>query len=174
MILNPAPARPLDEALLAAVWLVTPNETEAAMLTGSSPAEFDVAAAAARLIALGPRAAVITLGGRGAFVLDAGGALHVPAFPVHPVDTVAAGDVFNGCLAVALAEGRGMADAVRFASAGAAIAVTRRGSQDSAPHRTDIDALVASATPDPRSDPDAAPAGPSLQPPRAGNPRRSP
>ena len=149
VILNPAPARPLDEALLAAVWLVTPNETEAAMLTGSSPAGFDVAAAAAHLIAHGPRAAVITLGGRGAFVRDSGTALHVPAYPVHPVDTVAAGDVFNGCLAVAVAEGRDLADAVRFATAGAALSVTRRGAQDSAPGRPEIDALVASGPPAP-------------------------
>lgn len=143
VILNPAPARPLDDSVLSGVWLVTPNETEAAMLTGTSAADLDAAAAAADLIARGPRAAVITLGGRGAFVRDSGTAVDVPAYPVRPVDTVAAGDVFNGCLAVAVAEGRDLADAVRFATAGAAVSVTRRGAQDSAPSRPEIDAFVA-------------------------------
>jgi len=142
VLLNPAPARPLDAALLSGVTIITPNETEAALLTGRRDiGEHSAAAAAADLVALGPAAAVITLGSRGAFLAAAGTGLHVPPFPVRPVDTVAAGDVFNGCLAVAVAEGRGLSDAVRFAAAGAAISVTRRGAQDSAPTRHEIEAL---------------------------------
>ena len=147
VLLNPAPARPLDESLLSRVWLVTPNETEAAMLTGGSTADLDAAAAAVSLRARGPRGVVITLGARGALALDSRTCLHLPAHPVQPVDTVAAGDVFNGCLAVAVAEGRDLADAVRFATAGAALSVTRRGAQDSAPSRPEIDALVAAGLP---------------------------
>jgi ribokinase len=148
VILNPAPARPLDGPLLADVAILTPNETEAALLTGRpSIDEHSAAAAAADLVALGPAAAVITLGVRGAFLVAGGPGLHVPAFPVRPVDTVAAGDVFNGCLAVAIAEGRGLPDAVRFAAAGAALAVTRCGAQDSAPRRDEIEGLYRGVRP---------------------------
>jgi ribokinase len=140
VILNPAPARPLDAGLLADVAILTPNETEAELLTGRRGIdEHSAAGAAADLIALGPHAVVITLGARGAFLAAGDSGLHVPAFPATPVDTVAAGDVFNGCLAVAIAEGCGLAAAVRFAAAGAAISVTRRGAQNSAPLRREIE-----------------------------------
>jgi len=145
VILNPAPARPLDAGLLADVAILTPNETEAQLLTGRRGIDDESAAAVADdLVALGPAAAVITLGRRGAFLATAGAVRHVPAFPATPIDTVAAGDVFNGCLAVAIAEGRGLPEAVRFAAAGAAISVTRRGAQDSAPRRHEIDQLAGS------------------------------
>jgi len=144
VILNPAPARPLDAAILADVAILTPNETEAERLTGHRASDAHAAAAVAgQLLALGPGAAVITLGGRGAVVRERSGASHVPAFAVTPVDTVAAGDVFNGCLAVAVAEGRGLVDAVRFANAAAALSVARRGAQDSAPTRREIEDLCA-------------------------------
>jgi len=142
VILNPAPARPLAPQLLAAVSVITPNETEAAALTGRPVADEESAMAAAVDLARQGPAAVVTLGGRGAVVADGRTATVVPAFPVTPVDTVAAGDIFNACLAVALAEGRTLAEAVRFASAGAAISVTRAGAQDSAPIRRDIEALA--------------------------------
>ena len=104
-------------------------------------------AAAGRLCGRGPAAAVITLGRRGCLVVDASAGdsrpVHLPGHEVTAVDTVAAGDVFNGCLAVALAEGRPLADAAAFANAAAAIAVTREGAQTSAPIRTEIDALLA-------------------------------
>jgi ribokinase len=141
VILNPAPARPLDAALLADVAILTPNETEAEVLTGHRVTHEHAADAAERLLSLGATAVAITLGGHGAFVRERSAVVHVPAFAVAPVDTVAAGDVFNGCLAVAVAEGRGLVEAVRFASAAAAIAVTRRGAQDSAPTRHEIEAL---------------------------------
>lgn len=144
VILNPAPARPLDADLLRLVDLITPNETEAEVLTGIRvDDEAGAARAADRLLAQGPSAVVITLGARGAFIADRSGRRLVPGFPVTPVDTVAAGDVFNGALTVALGEGRDLDAAVRFAHAAAAISVTRRGAQSSAPRRDEIDALLA-------------------------------
>lgn len=146
VILNPAPARPLDAEVLAGVTIITPNATEAESLTGLRGVdEHSAASAAADLVARGPAAAVITLGSRGAFVTGEGVNVLVAGCDVTPVDTVAAGDIFNGCLAVAVAEGRGLLDAVRFAGAGAAISVTRRGSQDSAPVRREIEVFTGEA-----------------------------
>ena len=85
---------------------------------------------------------VITMGARGAFVADGGVRQLMPGFPVDAVDTVAAGDVFNGALAVALGEGRELVEAVRFANAAAAISVTRAGAQPSAPSRAEIETLL--------------------------------
>jgi ribokinase len=139
VILNPAPARPLDAGLLAQVTILTPNETEAELLTGLAVTdERSAASAAGRLLAAGPQSAVITLGGRGAVVSEAAATAHVAGHEVTPVDTVAAGDVFNGCLAVAIAEGKSLVEASRFANAAAAIAVTRHGAQASAPRRDEI------------------------------------
>ena len=139
VILNPAPARPLDPGLLAQVAILTPNETEAELLTGLAVTdERSAASAAGRLLAAGPQSAVITLGGRGAVVSEAAATDHVAGHVVTPVDTVAAGDVFNGCLAVAIAEGKSLVEASRFANAAAAIAVTRQGAQASAPRRDEI------------------------------------
>jgi ribokinase len=139
VILNPAPARPLDAGLLAQVAILTPNETEAELLTGLAVTdESSAASAAGRLLATGPRSAVITLGRQGALVAEAAATAHVAAYEVTPVDTVAAGDVFNGCLAVAIAEGKSLVEASRFANAAAAIAVTRHGAQASAPRRDEI------------------------------------
>jgi ribokinase len=139
VILNPAPARPLDAGLLAQVAILTPNETEAELLTGLTVTdERSAASAASRLLATGLRSAVITLGRQGALVAEAAATAHVVGYEVTPVDTVAAGDVFNGCLAVAIAEGGNLIDAARFANAAAAIAVTRHGAQASAPRRDEI------------------------------------
>jgi ribokinase len=139
VILNPAPARPLDTGLLAQVAILTPNETEAELLTGLAVTdERSAASAAGRLLAAGPRSAVITLGRQGALVAEAAATAHVAGYEVTPVDTVAAGDVFNGCLAVAIAEGKSLVEAARFANAAAAIAVTRHGAQTSAPRRDEI------------------------------------
>jgi ribokinase len=148
VILNPAPARPLDAGLLAQVAILTPNETEAELLTGLAVTEESSAAAAAgRLLAMGPRSAVITLGCQGALVAEAAATAHVAGYEVTPVDTVAAGDVFNGCLAVAIAEGKNLVEAARFANAAAAIAVTRHGAQASAPRRDEIFALQSTLEP---------------------------
>ena len=147
VILNPAPACQLDDELLARLHLITPNESEAGLLTGLDVKNRDIAAAASQLIARGAAAAIITLGSNGCVVLDAASAAeprHIPSRPVTAVDTVAAGDVFNGALAVALAEGQSLPDAASFATAAAAIAVTRPGAQSSAPHRSEIEALLIS------------------------------
>jgi ribokinase len=148
VILNPAPARPLDAGLLAQVAILTPNETEAELLTGLAVTdESSAASAAGRLLATGPRSAVITLGRKGALVAEAAATAHVAGYEVTPVDTVAAGDVFNGCLAVAIAEGKSLVEAARFANAAAAIAVTRHGAQASAPRRDEIFAIQSTREP---------------------------
>ena len=100
--------------------------------------------AAAKLLAQGVGIVVLTLGRRGALVADHDGARLAPGFKVKAIDTTAAGDVFNGALAVALAEGQALDGAVRFANAAAALSVTKPGAQPSAPKRRDIERLVAS------------------------------
>lgn len=138
-ILNPAPARALPDSLLGLVSILTPNETEAEILTGIKVADqASGSEAAAALRARGVDTVMITLGSRGALLADAGGDRLIPGFKVKAVDTTAAGDTFNGALAVALAEGMTSAEAVRFANAAAAISVTRSGAQASAPSRREI------------------------------------
>jgi ribokinase len=145
VLLNPAPARPLDDELLRRVAILTPNEHEAALLAGSEAEnEPDIGRLASRLRKRGPGAVIITLGARGVFVAEGNFEGPLPAFAVQAVDTTAAGDVFNGALAVALAEKRDLMDAIRFAQAAAAISVTRPGAQPSAPTRPEIDAFLAS------------------------------
>ena len=142
-ILNPAPARPLPDALLKRVSILTPNETEAELLTGIKVTnEATAAKAAAKLRSRGVQTVILTLGSRGAFIADDKGNQLVPGFKVKAVDTTAAGDIFNGALAVALAEGKALPDAVRFSNAAAAISVTRLGAQPSAPKRTEIESFL--------------------------------
>jgi len=146
VILNPAPARKLPAELLRLVSILTPNETEAELLTGIAVRNEESAARAAEaLLARGVKTVIITLGARGAFLAEASTRQLVPGFKVKPVDTTAAGDVFNGALAVALGEGRPLIEAVRFANAAAAISVTRLGAQPSAPARSEIEKLLAGA-----------------------------
>jgi ribokinase len=145
VILNPAPACPLPDALLRDVSLLTPNETEASLLTGCRVSGITSAAKAARiLLARGVATVIITLGARGAFVATGELAQLVPGFRVKAVDTTAAGDVFNGALAVRLAEGSALLEAVRFAHAAAAISVTRPGAQPSIPNRREILSMLRS------------------------------
>ncbi len=144
VVLNPAPAQPLPKELLASVAMITPNEREAAQLTGGGVEEDGgVERAAAELHRRGVRDVLITLGARGVLVSSEGSMELVPPFAVRAVDTTAAGDVFNGALAAALVEGRPLRAAVRFANAAAALSVTRAGAQTSAPLRTEIDSLLA-------------------------------
>lgn len=145
VILNPAPAQAVDPALLANVDYLTPNEVEAEQLTGISvKSPVDAGRAAAQLISYGVGGVVITLGERGAVVVEKGGAAPVlmPAFSVDAVDTVAAGDAFNGALAVCLAQGAPLVEAARYAAAVAAIAVTRPGAQASLPYRSEVEAFL--------------------------------
>lgn len=144
VILNPAPARPLDEALMRSLSVITPNESEAELLTGI-PVKDDSGAqrAAAALVARGVETVVITMGERGAFVKTGGMTARVPGFDVGAVDATAAGDVFNGALAVALAEGKGLEESVRFANAAAALSVTKLGAQPSIPARAAIECMLA-------------------------------
>ncbi len=142
-ILNPAPAQALPPTLWPLVDYLTPNEVEAAHLSGlplTTPSEAPAVAHA--LLAEGPRVVIITLGDQGALVCHAAQQFPVPAFAVTAVDTTAAGDAFNGALAVALGEGQALEAAVRFANATAALACTQRGAQDSLPHRSHLATLL--------------------------------
>jgi ribokinase len=145
VVLNPAPAQPLGPEILRHVSVLTPNETEAELLTGVEVAsDTGVLTAAETLHAAGVESVLITLGSRGVFVSDSTHRELVPGFTVEAVDATAAGDVFNGALAVALAEGRVLTEAARFANAAAALAVTRLGAQTSVPTRDEIQLLLES------------------------------
>ena len=142
VILNPAPAQTLPDKLLRLISIITPNETEAELLTGIKvDSEAAASKAADNLLALGVKTVIITLGSRGAFVAGDGVRKLVPGFKVKAVDTTAAGDTFNGALTVALVEGKTLDNAVRFANAAAAISVTRLGAQTSVPARREIEKL---------------------------------
>ena len=143
VVLNPAPARVLSDELLALVDIITPNETEAAKLTGIRVGNDDDAARAAlALHDKGIGTVIITLGSRGVWASVNGEGRRVPGFKVKAIDTIAAGDTFNGALVTALLEGKAMDDAIRFAHAAAAIAVTRKGAQPSVPWRKEIDEFL--------------------------------
>jgi ribokinase len=147
VILNPAPAAAVPDAILRHVAILTPNQTEAGQMTGIPVrGDADAAEAGRRLLARGVGAVVITLGSRGAYVRTATLDERVPGFPVAAIDTTAAGDVFNGALAVALGEGMALTRAVRFANAAGALAATRLGAQPSAPRRRAIEALLRGET----------------------------
>ncbi|HFT0378094.1 TPA: ribokinase [Enterobacter mori] len=143
VVLNPAPARVLSDELLALVDIITPNETEAEKLTGIRVEnDGDAARAAGALHDKGIGTVIITLGSRGVWVSANGEGRRVPGFRVKAIDTIAAGDTFNGALVTALLEGRAMDEAIRFAHAAAAIAVTRKGAQPSVPWRKEIDEFL--------------------------------
>jgi ribokinase len=146
VVLDPAPARELPDGLLSNVSYLTPNESEAAALLGRRQDALSLAdapEAARALRARGPRTVILKLGAQGAYVDDGSGGRHFPAPRVDAVDATAAGDTFNGALAVALAEGRPLPDAVAFANAAAALSVTREGAQASIPTRAEVDAKLA-------------------------------
>jgi ribokinase len=145
-ILNPAPACALPAGMLALCDYVTPNETEAEALTGIAVTDLATAAAAAgALLAQGVRrGAIITLGAQGALLRDATGLHHIAPITAGAVrDTTGAGDAFNGGLACALAEGQELATALRFATAVAALSVTRLGTAAAMPDRAEVLALLA-------------------------------
>ncbi|MFZ5927871.1 MAG: ribokinase [Acidobacteriota bacterium] len=145
-ILDPAPAQPLDAGLLAHVDLLTPNETEACLLAGREPRRIplgEAPALAEELRRRGPRAVVLKLGDQGCYYAGPEGSCYAPAFRVEAIDATAAGDTFNGALAVALAEGRAVPEALRFANAAAALSVTRLGAQASIPPREEVEQFLA-------------------------------
>jgi ribokinase len=121
------------------VWLITPNETEAESLSGIKISDMEsVEQAASVLKAKGVKNVIITLGETGAYIKSDEFTGLVEGIKVEPLDTTAAGDVFNGALAVAISEGQSLKDAVVFANRAASISVTRMGAQASAPFRNEI------------------------------------
>jgi ribokinase len=145
VILNPAPAQSLGADILRHVSVLTPNETEAELLTGVKVSTTaDAETAAEKLASMGVEAIVITLGARGAFVFNADHSELIAGFDVQAVDTTAAGDVFNGALAVALAKETPLLEAVHFANAAAALSVTKLGAQPSAPILDEIEEFLRS------------------------------
>ena len=145
-MLDPAPAQVLPSSILGQVNILTPNETEACILLGRPTSRVTLAEAREMsrvLRAMGPETVVLKLGNQGCFYSGSEGELHVPGFPVKPVDSTAAGDTFNAALAVALAEEMPVAEALRFANAAAAISVTRPGAQSSQPARAEVDRFLA-------------------------------
>ena len=140
-ILNPAPAQPLPDDLYPLLDLITPNETEAALMTGITVKDLETARQAGQqLLSKGVKQVILTLGAEGALWLTHDQDRHISGCQVHPVDTTAAGDTFNGALATCLAQGMKMMEAIAFANAAAALSVTQLGAQPSIPRK---DAVIA-------------------------------
>ncbi len=140
VILNPAPARELSSSILRNLYLITPNEEEASLLTGIEVVDVQSAKEAAQvLVNKGVKNVVITMGAKGAVALFDGECFGVNAHSVRALDTTAAGDVFNGALVVALNEDKPIREALEFAALAAGIAVTRLGAQSSSPYREELD-----------------------------------
>ena len=135
VILNPAPACPLPRELFSYVSLITPNQTESALLTGI---EDNLDAAVDKLLEMGVKDVVVTLGSKGSMVVSGGERTFVPSQKVNAVDTTAAGDTFCGALCVALSEGCSLVQAAQFATKASALTVQKMGAQDSIPYRSDI------------------------------------
>ena len=135
VILNPAPACHLPDELFGYISLITPNQTESALLSG---VEDNLDAAVERHMQLGVKDVVVTLGSKGSLVISEGAKTLVPSLKVKAVDTTAAGDTFCGALCVALSEGCSLVDAARFATKASALTVQKMGAQDSIPFRSDI------------------------------------
>jgi len=143
VILNPAPAQKLNADLLKGLYMITPNEREAEALTGIKIGDETTAKEAAqRLLEKGIETVIITLGEKGALVKTQDVYAIVPSPRVEAVDTTAAGDTFNGALAVALSEGKDIVAATSFACRAASISVARKGAQISMPYRKEIDSIV--------------------------------
>ncbi len=147
-ILNPAPARPLDPACLAHIDVLTPNESELRILLGLPPDDAtDTLELAGRLRQFGVRNIVVTRGGNGALIIHSDGSTEqVPGVPVDVVDTTGAGDAFNCALGVALAEGKSLSDAVRYATIAGALACTKLGVIPALAYRKQVEMLLASAS----------------------------
>lgn len=139
LILNPAPACKLSDELLSKVSVITPNEKEASMLSGIDVVDIESAKQAAEILSLkGIETVIITMGEDGALLYQNDQFNLIATHKVTAIDTTAAGDVFNGALAVALSEQKNMNDAIQFANIAASISVTRLGAQASAPYRSEL------------------------------------
>lgn len=146
VMFNLAPPRPIPDETLGMLDFLVVNETEAAFLTSLPVTNIDQAwQAADALLIKGAKRVILTLGSGGSILAGAGERLHVPAFKVQAVDTTAAGDVFCGALAAALVEGLPLRESMRFASAAAAVAVTRMGAQPSIPDKSEIETFIRQA-----------------------------
>ena len=157
-MLDPAPAAPLSEQLFRRITWFTPNESEAAFYTSSQadPAETEATetddaapnSLAATLLQRGAANIVLKQGSRGAWLQTCSGSLtHLAPFPVRAVDSTAAGDAFNGAFATALMLGRDLVQSARFASAAAALSVTRAGAQPSMPSMNEVEAMLQNSQP---------------------------
>jgi len=143
-ILNPAPGQPLANEMLELVDVLTPNETETELIAGMPVTDVPGAEAAGRhLLAQGVGTVIVTLGAKGALIVAPDGVQHVPGHVVDVVDTTGAGDAFNGAIAVALAEGKEVAEAVALANAAAALQVTKFGTAPAMPYRDEVERLLA-------------------------------
>lgn len=152
IILNPAPARELSEEILRYVTYLTPNETEAGILAGICVDSIDSAEQAARvLVDKGIQHVIVTLGAQGALIVNQEGTVHVPGYPVRAVDTVAAGDSFNGALAVQLNRGKSLVEAVSFACAVGALTVGKQGAITSLPYLEEVEQFLKVNMKEPRS-----------------------
>ncbi|MBS4197615.1 ribokinase [Lederbergia citri] len=140
ILFNPAPAQKLSDDLLSKITYLTPNETEAEILTGITINCIENAKAAGRiLMEKGVENIIITLAEKGALIVNQSGTYHIPGFPVNPVDSVAAGDSFNGALAVGIVSGKPLKEAVKFANAVGALTVTKDGAIPSLPRLEEVD-----------------------------------
>jgi ribokinase len=142
-VLNPTPARPLPDAVLEKVHLLTPNQSEAKMLTGIPAHTLGGAEAAGRaLLDKGVRTVIITLGAQGALIVEPDETTHVEGVPVDAVDATGAGDAFTAGLAVALAEGKTLEQATRIANLAGALSTTKPGAMPSLPTRDEVEAFA--------------------------------
>jgi ribokinase len=143
VVWDPAPAVGMPDGAYESLDVLAPNQGEAASLTGIDVTDVDSAGEAAdTLLARGVPTVVVKLGEQGVYYAGRSEQGHVPAFRLKAVDTIAAGDAFGAALAVALSEGRGLGDAVRFGAAAGALAVTKLGAQEAMPSRSEVEAFL--------------------------------
>jgi ribokinase len=147
VILNPAPAQKLDDELLKKVTYLTPNETEAQLLTGIKITTYEDAESAAKaLLGRGVKNVVITLADKGSLIANESGIRHIKGYTVKAIDTVAAGDAFNGALAFGITNGKTLEEAVKMANAVGALTVTKEGAIPSLPYLNEVTAFIKNAT----------------------------
>ena len=144
LVLDPAPAKPIDPRLLSQIDILTPNESEALFLLGrigNSISIEDAPNVVAELLKMGPRQVILKLGKNGVWYSNEMRSQHFPVRTVQAIDATAAGDTFNGALCVAMAEGKSIDEAILFANNAASLSVTKRGAQASIPPRKEVDTL---------------------------------